>query len=342
MDARVNSKTLEVRGSNGLPSPGGLQDWLQAVLPSPDAARNAAELLEGTCANSLRALQSDFANFQAFCMKQGLVAFPIGVESCCKYLRWCAAQRKAPATLRRYIASFSRLNTLAGAKSLKGNERIKATMRAVYAELPRQQGHAKRLGWEEFEPLLQYTGRDLRVLRDRAILCIGYDALLRRSEIVSIDAEDVSVAQDGSGLLRVRYSKADQQGVGAELFLTKPTIRAVLAWQRASGITQGALFRRLVRRRDAPHLVVDRLSAAAIPDILKRSARWLGIAQEGISGHSLRVGAMEDLVTAGVSTPGVMNAARLASDRMVTTYTRGIAATRGAVAAVANAKGRNS
>ena len=53
------------------------------------------------------------------------------------------------------------------------------------------------------------------------------DCLLRRSEAAGVRWRDLEREPDGSGRLTVPYSKTDQLGKGAILFVTKETMRAM-------------------------------------------------------------------------------------------------------------------
>ncbi|OZA62660.1 MAG: integrase, partial [Sphingomonadales bacterium 39-62-4] len=50
---------------------------------------------------------------------------------------------------------------------------------------------------------------------------------------------------DGSAVLTVPNSKTDQEGKGAYAWLSPDTMRRLAAWREASGISEGALFRRI-------------------------------------------------------------------------------------------------
>lgn len=76
--------------------------------------------------------------------------------------------------------------------------------------------------------------RTLLGLRNRALLLLGWDAAVRRGELVAIDLEHVKARPDGLGILLVAI-EGDQAGQGASVtVLTRPgspwcPIRAVAA-----------------------------------------------------------------------------------------------------------------
>lgn len=79
--------------------------------------------------------------------------------------------------------------------------------------------------------------------------------------------------------------------------------RAALAlqdWLDASGITEGAIFRRLWKQRVGPAL-----SPAAVGEIVQRRARLAGL-EGGFGGHSLRSGFVTEASRQGVALPAIM------------------------------------
>jgi integrase len=90
------------------------------------------------------------------------------------------------------------------------------------------------------------AGADLKGLRDRAILLLGFAGAFRRSELVALDATDLEFCQSGMRV-HIRRSKTDQEGTGNTIAIVSGSItcpvKAVRAWLEASQITTGPLFR---------------------------------------------------------------------------------------------------
>ena len=127
-------------------------------------------------------------------------------------------------------------------------------------------------------------------IRDRAILLLGFAGAFRRSELVSLDIEDLTFTRDGFVIL-LKKSKTDQEGEGSEKAipyggnpLTCP-VRAVKDWLDAAKIQFGPLLCPINRHGQ---LQCKRLTAHAIALIVKRS--YLEGSSKNISGHSLRAG----------------------------------------------------
>lgn len=54
---------------------------------------------------------------------------------------------------------------------------------------------------------------DLRGIRDRALLVLGFAGALRRSELVALEVADLEETAEGL-LVKIRRSKTDQEGGG--------------------------------------------------------------------------------------------------------------------------------
>ena len=162
-------------------------------------------------------------------------------------------------------------------------------------------------------------------LRDAAIVAVASDALLRVSEVSSLDVEDVNLAEQ---TLLIRRSKTDQEGKGVLQFLGKPTVERIRAWLLKTGLADGPLFRAVHR---SGSLRRERLSERAIRRIIIVRAKAAGVGGR-VSGHSLRVGSAQSLAMAGASLVEMQVAGRWRSPAMPARYAQGQLVTQGAVA----------
>lgn len=157
----------------------------------------------------------------------------------------------------------------------------------------------------ELEAMLATCDDSLEGLRDRALLCFGFaSGGRRRSEIACADMRDLRRIGDKGYIYRLEHSKTQQAGVTASSTPDKPVLdRAALAledWLEASGIAEGAIFRRLWKQRIGPAL-----SPAAVGEIVQRRARLAGLKGD-FGGHSLRSGFVTEASRQGVSLPAIM------------------------------------
>ena len=149
---------------------------------------------------------------------------------------------------------------------------------------------------------------------DVALASVMRDAMLRRSEAAALEWADVELRPDGSGRLRVRRSKTDQEGEGAVQYLGKGTAAAVREIRPGNPDPDAHVF--------------GLRSGRSVARRLAAMARAAGL-EGAFSGHSARIGMARDLVAAVAA---VQVAGRWKSPRMPAHYARGELAARGAVA----------
>lgn len=157
----------------------------------------------------------------------------------------------------------------------------------------------------ELEAMPATCDDSLEGRRDRALLCFGFaSGGRRRSEIAAADMRDLRKVGDNGYIYRLKYSKTQQAGVKADSAPDKPILGrsadALAAWLAATGISDGAIFRRIWKGRVGPALLPGSVSA-----IVKRRARLAGLAVD-FGAHSLRSGFVTEPGKQGVPLPAVM------------------------------------
>ena len=90
----------------------------------------------------------------------------------------------------------------------------------------RGRGQRNGLTWKEVERIcaVQEADSTLRGLRNSAILRVMSDGLLRISEVTELRIDDLE-----DNMLRIRFSKTDQEGTGEHLYLCEDTRQIVVA-----------------------------------------------------------------------------------------------------------------
>ncbi len=241
-----------------------------------------------------------------------------------------------PASVRGYLAGINKMHVLAGYPAPGAALPVKNAMTRLAADLGTAQKQATALRFDILGPVLAKLDAagadgDLLALRDAALLSVAYDTLCRRSEVSALDVSDVLSNSDGHSV-RVRKSKTDQAGAGSVRFIAPDTFARVVAFTFASRIEVGPLFVPLssVDRSDAG----ERLSGR---DIARVIARRCG---EGFTGHSTRVGSVQDQMAANVDTVKAMQSGGWKNPVMVARYGEGLNAQRSGAAVVAKLQGR--
>jgi integrase len=318
-----------------------------ALLPTTSSAEALAALQmwdgmakKAYSENTRRAQKADAAIFQAFCERVGESFFPASPATIRAFVEDCVLQGKKPATVKRYVATIARIHVGAGLASPCASEPVRLALREMAQNTTARQRQAWALGWREIKEFIGSAGAGLRADRERALLCVAYDTMARRAELVALDVADVTFMPNGTGTMLIRRSKTDQAGEGAMGYLSRESVRLLKIWLENAKITEGAIFRRLVGRSR----VGERLHADIVSDIYKRVGRWVGLPAKQVSqvsGHSIRIGATQDLLALNIDLASVMQAGRWKSTAMPMRYGEEILAARGGMARAAAAQGRD-
>jgi len=133
---------------------------------------------------------------------------------------------------------------------------------------------------------------DIKKLRDKSIILIGFGGGFRRSELISIDYEDLEFVPEGLKIT-LRKSKTDQFGEGMIKGLPYFTNEAycpivnLKKWLEITKIKSGPIFRRFAK---GSLLTNKRLSDQSVVLLIKQYLKIAKIENTNYSGHSLRSG----------------------------------------------------
>ncbi len=291
--------------------------------------------------NTERALRSDLSIWLAWCREEERKPWPARATALVRFID-SKAECKAPATVRRYVSSICALHRAAGWKNPLDHATVRMSLRRMYRHRGRRQSQALGLTWQVREKLIgspEESGERLIDLRNRALLAVAYDAMLRRSELISLQVSDLMFDHNGSATLFLRSAKTDPEGAGNVLFLARDTADMVRDWLEGSGISRGSLFR-AVRKNGVPGDGLDPSQVSRIYKSMAVQAGFKGFAG-GLSGHSARVGAAQDMIASGIGLAAILQAGRWKSAVMVSRYGERLLASRGAAAQLARMQGRN-
>ena len=286
-----------------------------------------------------RALESDLAIYAEWCAERGEAALPASPETIAAFVD-DRAETRAPATVRRYVTSLAIAHRALGLERIVKDPLVKLALQRMHRSKGRRQGQATGLTWPLRQRMLEAAGATLLDDRNRAMLAVAYDAMLRRSELVSLQATDMFEELQGDGSLLVRRSKTDFEGRGEIVWVSRNSVWLVRTWLGRAGISDGMLFRSVAKGGR----VGKGIHPGHVPRIFKAMARAAGLPENvaaGLSGHSARVGAAQDMVAAGVELPAILQAGRWKSVAMVHRYGERLLAKRSGAAQLARIQGRD-
>ncbi len=290
-------------------------------------------------ANTERAFRADTAIFTGWCAAAGFASLPAESVTVAAFVD-AMGTVKAPATVRRYVASIGACHRAARLPNPCGEDTVRLALKRLHRAKGRAQAQAAPLTRDRVESMLAAAGDGPRALRNRALLAVAYDSLCRRSELVALQYDDVQAGPHGDATLTLRRSKTDQEGQGSIRYLAADTMRAVYSWLKAAGHDEGALFRSVGKAG----AVGGPLDTGDVARVFKEMARAAGLdaaVVAAISGHSSRVGAAQDQVRHGVELPAVMQAGGWTTPAMVARYSARLEARRSGAAKLALLQNRS-
>lgn len=307
-------------------------------------------VLDKLNANTKRALESDKRNFSEFCFETGQ---KLSIDSellgltIINYAEWMILKNNKRTTIDRRLASLRKLlrimkipDPMSSDETLK--ESLKLTLRKANAKASQAEG-AKVESIKEVTDLFLENEIDptYKQVRDMALLNVAFDTLLRRSDLVSINIENVDVR---NSCVFIEGSKTDQDGKGENKPLTK-TSMSLITWliELTPFSDKGPLFRP-AKKNGEPYKDLEnnerRINDGEVSRIFKALFLKHGWDVSSISGHSTRVGATQTMFEQGEAMSSIMHAGSWKSQAMPMRYGEKHSLTKSATANVAKKTGR--
>jgi integrase len=168
----------------------------------------------------------------------------------------------------------------------------------------------------------QYDKDEMKQLRDKSIILIGFSGGFRRNEIVSLNYDDLEFVSEGLKIT-LRKSKTDQFGEGSLKGLPYfdnsnycPVI-SLQKWLNISKIKSGPVFRRFIK---GSKISEKRLTDQTVALLIKKYLELAGINSRNFSGHSLRSGFATSAAESGAEERSIMAMTGHKSTEMVRRY----------------------
>jgi len=293
-----------------------------------DYARNARS------ENTLRAYDADWRHFSAWLRREGLDASPANPQTVGLYLAACMSDddgraRASVATLERRLSGICWRYRQLGHPLDTADRHISAVLAGIRRQHARPPAQKEAIFADELLAMLAVLENDLRGLRDKAILLLGFAGGLRRSEIVGLDcgpdqtedgagwieifkpsmrkpaapaqgeaAADAAEPEEGGGLLLTINGKTGWREVEIGRGSSPATCPVALLenWMRLARVSHGPLFRAVARKNGG--VSSERLSDKHVARLVQKTALAAGLRgdlSEGerrlaFAGHSLRAG----------------------------------------------------
>ncbi len=277
--------------------------------------------------NTLRAYKSDFKDFGAFCAKHGFNSMPTEPKVVSLYLTYLSTKSKI-STLRRRLVSIGIVHKIKGhyldtkhpaiIENLMGIKRKKGSIQI--GKKPLLINHLKQI----INVIDEQKIAKIKKLRDRTLILVGFGGGFRRTELISIDHEDLDFVEQGVKIT-LRRSKTDQFGEGLIKGLPYFTnskycpVTSLKNWLNLSKIKTGPIFRRFAK---GSILTSHRLTDQSVVLIIKDYLNTAGIENKDFSGHSLRSGFATVAAESGADERSIMAMTGHKTTQMVRRYIR--------------------
>ncbi len=277
--------------------------------------------------NTLRAYKSDFNDFGAFCAKHGLNSLPTEPKIISLYLTHLSKNSKI-STLRRRLVSIGMVHKLKGhyldtkhpiiVENLMGIRRVKGSIQK--GKKPLLINNLKLI----INVINEKKTEEIKKLRDKSIILIGFSGGFRRTELISIDHEDLEFVPEGLKIT-IKRSKTDQFGEGMikglPYFANKIycPVSNLKKWLEASKIKSGPIFRRFSR---GSSLTNKRLTDQSVVLLMKEYLSLAGVENRNFAGHSLRSGFATVAADHGADERSIMAMTGHKTTQMVRRYIR--------------------
>ena len=276
--------------------------------------------------NTVRAYKSDFNDFGLFCAQNGFKSLPSEPKIVSLYLTHLSTRDIKMSTLKRRLVSIGVIHKLKGHYLDTKHPIIIENIMGIKRRKGSIQKGKKPLLINSLKMIInvidEYNKLDIVKLRDRSIILMGFSGGFRRSEIVSLDYDDLDFVSEGLKI-NLKRSKTDQFGEGSVKGLpsfdnTKYCpVLSLKNWIKVSNINSGPLFRRFSK---SSKLLENRLSDQTIALLIKKYLKLAGIENKNFSGHSLRSGFATSAAESGAEERSIMAMTGHKSTEMVRRY----------------------
>jgi len=237
----------------------------------------------------------------------------------------------AVATLQHRLIAIHRAHTDRGLSSPMMDHLVKRTMQGIRRTLGTKQRRVTALLKDDIVELMVHIDQQMpmKAARDKALLSIGFAGAFRRSELMALRYEDMTLFDSGLELL-IRRSKTDQEGAGRTVFIPyargkRCPVKALLTWLELAGIAAGPLFKP-INRHD--QIVGSKgLTAQSVALVVKASVRMMSgeEAAKMVAGHSLRAGFVTQATMVGLQPYQIREQTGHRSDVTLARYIRPVA-----------------
>jgi site-specific recombinase XerD len=276
--------------------------------------------------NTVRAYKSDFKDFGLFCVKNGFKNLPSDPKIVSLYLTYLSSNEVKISTIKRRLVSIGVIHKIKGHYLDTKHPVIIENLMGIKRRKGINQKGKKPLLISNLKVIIDVINKgkepDLKKLRNKALLLIGFAGGFRRNELVSLNVEDLEFVFEGLKIT-LKKSKTDQFGEGFTKGIphfensSYCPVKNIRYWLNVSKIKKGPVF---IRFSKGTKITNKRLSDQSVALIIKEYLIKAGIDSKNYSGHSLRSGFATSAAEAGAEERSIMSMTGHKSTEMVRRY----------------------
>ena len=271
--------------------------------------------------NTLKSYYADTNAFVDWCMEKNKEPFPLTSGGIREYIETMAVDYSY-ASIRRRLSCLRRINKLLGHQDHTQTDEVYLTIRRLKRSKCLEQQQAAGINHDLLVKMIAAQPDTLAGIRNRAMLSLGYDFLARRSELVALRATDLEFTNDGALKGMIRKSKTDQYGRGRLVFGSERSAKLLRGWFRKKPKEIEAVFCAINHGVCMDRPICDRNVNEIIKKSVVKVKRCERLSDLEVSGHSLRVGAAQDLLIKGYDLAAIMRAGGWSNAETVSRYLR--------------------
>ena len=278
--------------------------------------------LEGAYApNTLKSYYADATAFVDWCREKNIEPFPLTSGGLREYIEAMAVDYSY-ASIKRRLSCLRRINKLLGHQDQSQTEEIYLAIRRLKRSKCLEQNQAVGINHNLLIKMIDAQPETLAGIRNKAMLSLGYDFLARRSELVALRTSDLKFTKDGALKGMIRKSKTDQFGRGRLVFGSERSTKLLREWFRKKPKEIEPVFCAISHGKCLDRLICDRNVNEIIKKSVVKVKRCERPSDLEVSGHSLRVGAAQDLLIKGYDLAVIMRAGGWSNAETVSRYLR--------------------
>ena len=265
--------------------------------------------------NTLRAYKADIKSFETFCANLNFKSLPADPKTVSLFITNLSKNSKI-STIKRKLAAIKVTHSLAGAYIDLKHPIINENLNSIKKQLGTFQKSKKPIMLDNLKSIVTEIEKEKELkimLRNKALILIGFSGAFRRSELVSIKFEDIDFVKEGVKIF-IKKSKTDQAGEGM--------IKAIPYFNNVGfcpvlSLSNWIRFYKKIEKRN--NKIFD-MSDKNVALIIKKYAEKTGLESQKYSGHSLRSGFATTTAANGAEERQIMAMTGHKSNQMVRRY----------------------